>query len=409
MWFDQLFSQRIRQGSLQLEFADGTSYRYGSGQPLALWRLASPRVLRKIVSDPGFMLGQTYMDGGWSTPPGGLLPLLEVLMRNFPLHDVGTANNFLRRLLLPLQQWNRARASRYNVSRHYDLDETMFRQFLDADMHYSCAYFASPEMTLEQAQQAKCELLLRKLRLSPGQQVLDIGCGWGGLAMYLAEHADVRVTGLTLSREQHRVAEQRIRERGLKGRVRVLLEDYREHEGQYDRIVSVGMFEHVGAPFFQPYFALVRERLQPKGVAVVHTIGRYSPPGLTNAWTRRYIFPGGYIPAMSETMAAVEHSGLICSDVEVLRKHYAFTLQEWSRRFEQVRPEWVRQRGEEFCRMWEFYLATSAGSFLWRDLVVFQFQLCRSLDALPITRDYLYRDPFESVQRELLRVAQRPA
>lgn len=392
MWIDAFLSNRIRYGTLILEFADGTeSRRYGDGNPVAHWRVASPRVLRQISTDPGFMLGQTYMDGSWSVPAGGLLPLLEVLMRNFHYETADWRGRMWRMLLAPLQQWNRVRASRRNVSRHYDLDTDMFRQFLDEDMQYSCAYFPRPEATLEEAQRAKCEHIRRKLLLSPGQRVLDIGCGWGGLAMYLAEQADVQVTGLTLSAEQHRVARERVRERGLEGRVDIRLEDYREHRGEYDRIVSVGMFEHVGVPYYQRYFELVRERLPEDGVALIHTIGRRSPPGLTNSWTRRYIFPGGYIPAMSETMAAIERSSLVCADVEVLRRHYAFTLQHWLQRFQTVRDQWVQRRSETFCRMWEFYLAASASSFLWRDLLVFQFQLARSLEAVPITRDYLYR------------------
>jgi cyclopropane-fatty-acyl-phospholipid synthase len=392
MWIDRFLNNQIQHGTLVLEFSDGTeSRRYGHGDPVAVWRVASPRVLRRIAADPGFMLGQTYMDGEWSAP-GGLLPLIEILMRNFPYQTVGFGGRLWRALLAPLQQWNRSRAARRNVNRHYDLDESMFRQFLDEDMQYSCAYFAEPDLTLEQAQRAKCEHIRRKLLLSPGQRVLDIGCGWGGLAMYLAEQAGARVTGLTLSTEQYRVAQERVRARGLSDRVEIRLEDYREHAGDYDRIVSVGMFEHVGVPYFQRYFELIRARLPADGIALIHTIGRYSPPGLTNPWTRRYIFPGGYIPAMSEAMRAVERSGLICSDVEVLRRHYAFTLQQWLSRFQTVRNEWVQHRGESFCRMWEFYLACSAGSFLWRDLVVFQFQLARSLDAVPMTREYLYRE-----------------
>lgn len=392
MWVDTFLNNRIRHGTLVLEFEDGTaSRRFGNGDPVAVWRVASPKILRRIAADPGFMLGQTYMDGDWSVPPGGLLALLEVLMRNFSIETADWRGKAWRMLLAPLQQWNRVRASRRNVSRHYDLDYDMFRQFLDEDMQYSCAYFANPGMTLEQAQRAKCEHIRRKLLLSPGQRVLDIGCGWGGLAMYLAEQADVHVTGLTLSTEQYRIAQERVRQRGLIGKVDIRLEDYREHQGEYDRIVSVGMFEHVGVPFYQRYFDLIRERLPAHGVALIHTIGRRTPPGLTNLWIRRYIFPGGYIPAMSETMAAVERSGLVCADVEVLRRHYALTLQQWLARFEAVRDEWVRRRGEAFCRMWEFYLAASAGSFLWRDLVVFQFQLASSLEAVPMTRDYLYQ------------------
>src|SRR5690606_38158566 len=402
MWIDTYLDNRIRHGTLVLEFEDGTpSRRFGTGEPVAVWRVANQKVLRRIAADPGFMLGQSYIDGDWSVPPGGLLPLLEVLMRNFSIETAGWRGKAWRLLLAPLQQWNRARASRRNVSRHYDLDYDMFRQFLDEDMQYSCAYFAEPDMTLEQAQRAKCEHIRRKLLLSPGQRVLDIGCGWGGLAMYLAERDDVQVTGLTLSVEQHRIATERVRQRGLQDKVQILLAYYREHEGDYDRIVSVGMFEHVGVPNYRRFFELVRQRLPDDGVALIHTIGRRTPPGLTNPWTRRYIFPGGYIPAMSETMAAIERSELYCTDEEVLRRHYALTLQHWLSRFQKVRAEWVGKLGETFCRMWEFYLAASAASFLWRDLVVFQFQLSPALDAVPITRDYLYAPEQSPVRGEL--------
>lgn len=219
--------------------------------------------------------------------------------------------------------------------------------------------------------------------------------------MHLAEQGDVQVTGLTLSTEQHRIANERVRERGLQDKVQILLEDYREHQGDYDRIVSVGMFEHVGVPNYQRYFELIRQRLPEEGVALIHTIGRRTPPGLTNPWTRRYIFPGGYIPAMSESMAAVERSGLYCTDVEVLRRHYAQTLKHWLARFQGVRGEWVEKMGESFCRMWEFYLAASAASFLWRDLVVFQFQLSPSLDVVPTTRDYLYASEQSELEEEV--------
>lgn len=404
MWIDAFLKDRIKHGTLVLEFGDGSeSRRYGQGDPVAVWRVANLRVLRRIASDPGFMLGQSYMDGDWSVPPDGLLPLLEVLMRNFRYETAGWRGRMWRALIAPLQQWNRQRASRRNVSSHYDLDTDMFRQFLDEDMQYSCAYFTDLEKSLEEAQQAKCEHIRRKLLLSPGQRVLDIGCGWGGLAMHLAERADVQVIGLTLSVEQHRVALERVRERGLEGKVDIRLEDYRDHQGDYDRIVSVGMFEHVGVPNYQRYFELIHERLPEDGIALIHTIGRTTPPGLTNPWTRRYIFPGGYIPAMSESMAAVERSGLVCTDVEVLRRHYAFTLKQWLARFEAVRDEWVQRRSETFCRMWEFYLAASAASFLWRDLVVFQFQLARSLSGVPMTRDYLY--DLDSAKQGDVRVA----
>ncbi|MEO6696472.1 MAG: cyclopropane-fatty-acyl-phospholipid synthase family protein [Gammaproteobacteria bacterium] len=340
------------------------------------------------MSDPELMLGETYMNGEWDA--ANLLDLFEVLMRNFPEQQSG---GVLARLLKKLlQQGNRITQSYRNVAHHYDLDEWLFRHFLDQDMQYSCAYFYKPGISLEEAQRAKCAHLLRKLDLSPGQQVLDIGSGWGGLALYLAEHAGVKVTGLTLSREQLRVAQQRARERGLQGRVEFLLRDYREHDGSYDRIVSVGMFEHVGARHYPDYFERLRRLLKPEGVALLHTIGRYTPPGVTNSWILKHIFPGGYTPALSELSRSIEGSGLITCDVEVLRLHYAMTLAAWQQRFQAQRAQIAARLSERFCRMWEFYLAACEASFRWRDLVVFQLQLTQRLDVLPVTRDYLYSE-----------------
>ncbi|KAB7623023.1 SAM-dependent methyltransferase [Alkalilimnicola sp. S0819] len=394
MVVEKRLEEGMRVGSLRVLWPNGRARTFGEGAPRAEWVLHRPEALKRVAADPHFMLGQTYMDGDWSAGEGGLPALLEVLMRNLgrPPGRSGWRKG-LSMLLKPLQQWNRAAASRRNVSHHYDLDESLFRRFLDEDMQYSCAYFARPEMSLEAAQRAKVEHIRRKLLLEPGQRVLDIGCGWGGLAIYLAEQGGARVTGLTLSKEQARVARQRVRERGLEGQVEILLEDYREHDARYDRVVSVGMFEHVGVPYYDTYFSAVRERLTEEGIALIHTIGRSSPPGLTNAWIRRYIFPGGYIPAMSEMAAAVERSGLVTADVEVLRLHYARTLAQWLERFGRVREQVAAEKDERFCRMWEFYLAACEASFRFADLVVFHFQLSRALAAVPVTRDYLYEEP----------------
>lgn len=389
---ERFLASRIKHGTLHLEWPDGRRRSFGEGPPEALMRLRQGQTLRRIVSDPEFMLGQTYMDGEWDAGPTGLRKLLQVLMANFSNEQHGISRRLAGKLLRPLQQWNREAASRRNVAYHYDLDEALFRRFLDEDMQYSCAYFAPGIDSLEAAQQAKCAHIMRKLYLNPGQRVLDIGCGWGGLAIYLAKSADVSVTGLTLSREQARVAEARVAEQGLQERVKIRVEDYRSHQGLYDRVVSVGMFEHVGAPYYRGFFNRVHDLLTEDGIALMHTIGRCLPPGSTNPWIRRYIFPGGHIPAMSEVMRAVEPSGLCTADIEVLRLHYAETLAEWLRRFQQARAEIRKDKGERFCRMWEFYLAACEGSFRWRKLAVFQFQFSRRLDTLPMTRDYLYRD-----------------
>ncbi|PWG63337.1 SAM-dependent methyltransferase [Spiribacter halobius] len=390
----RILNEDVREGSLRLIYPDGVTRRFGSGSPEAVLEVADPKAVPRVVSDPEFMLGQTYMEGGWSTPD--LRALLEVLLRNFAgprNHRRNRFGRWLTPLLRPLQQWNRRAASRRNVAHHYDLDETLFRRFLDSDLQYSCAYWPRRELTLEQAQAAKRAHIRRKLCLRPGQRVLDIGCGWGGLAIELAEQAGAQVVGLTLSGEQARVARQRVRERGLEGQVEIRLEDYRDVPETFDRIVSVGMFEHVGTRYYDTYFRSVHEHLAPDGVALIHTIGRVTPPGVTNPWIRRYIFPGGYIPAMSEVMAAVERQRLASADVEVLRLHYAYTLAEWFRRFQRVRGAVAEEKGERFCRMWEFYLAVSEAAFHWRGLVVFQLQLAHEQTAMPLTRDYLYRPP----------------
>ncbi len=391
MSVESFFRRTIRRGTLVLTLPDGSRRHYGQGQPRAEWQIHKRKALLRIVADPEFMLGQAYMDGDWDAGEAGLPALLKLLMLNFPPGSVSRRARALALLLKPLQQWNRRTAARRNVASHYDLDEELFRAFLDRDLQYSCAYFRRPELSLEAAQQAKCEHIRRKLCLQPEQRVLDIGCGWGGLAIHLARESGVEVTGLTLSAEQARVARQRVRRAGLDQQVRILEEDYREHRGAYERIVSVGMFEHVGAPNYSVFFDKLRALLEHDGVALIHTIGRCGPPSATNAWIRRYVFPGGYVPAMSEVLRAVERSGLYNADIEVLRLHYAQTLAAWRRRFMAVRPQIAARKGEAFCRMWEFYLASCEASFRWRDLAVFQFQLSTALDTVPITRDYLYR------------------
>jgi cyclopropane-fatty-acyl-phospholipid synthase len=288
-----------------------------------------------------------------------------------------------------LKQRNTTKAASANVRHHYDLSNDFYRLWLDKDMHYSCAYFISEDDTLEQAQQNKLRHIAAKLDLKPGQRVLDIGCGWGGMALYLAAVADVEVIGVTLSKEQLALAQKRARERGLDKRVRFELMDYRHVQGPFDRIVSVGMFEHVGVQYFAEYFGAISRLLKDDGIALVHSIGRKAGPGQTGAWIRRYIFPGGYSPALSETLAAVERSGLWVTDIEILRLHYARTLAEWERRFQSHRQVISGMMDERFCRMWEFYLIASELSFSHGKHMNFQLQLTKNARALPLTRDYM--------------------
>ena len=298
---------------------------------------------------------------------------------------IGLCGRFWR-----IQQSNSRRAARRHVARHYDLSHEHYRQFLDTDLQYSCAYFADPSFSLEQAQEAKKRHIAAKLLLEPGLRVLDVGCGWGGLALSLAERERVEVVGVTLSREQLTVARQRAKQAQLDERVHFTLNDYREIEGPFDRIVSVGMFEHVGVPNYAQFFQKIRELLSPDGIALIHSIGRSNGPTITSAWTRKYIFPGGHIPALSEVAPVIERAGLVLTDLEVLRLHYAETLRHWRERFLASHRHNGRIYDERFCRMWEFYLASSELAFRYGGLMVFQAQLARQFDSVPLTRDYMY-------------------
>jgi cyclopropane-fatty-acyl-phospholipid synthase len=275
------------------------------------------------------------------------------------------------------------------VAHHYDISNDMYKLFLDEDMQYSCGYYATPNETLAEAQRAKKAHVAAKLNLKPGNTVLDIGCGWGGLALYIAENFDVHVTGVTLSKEQHALATARIAERGLEGKVEFILSDYRDLTGPYDRIVSYGMFEQVGVPHFLEFFTKVSDLMADDGCMLLHSIGRKGGPGSTARWIRKYIFPGGYSPALSETLAEIEKSGLWVTDIEILRLHYAETLRAWDDNFQKNRAKVADMFDERFCRMWEFYLIVSEYSFRYSKNMNFQIQLTKSVNALPMTRDYM--------------------
>ena len=392
--FLPLLQRFVRKGTLAVVMPDGSRHEFGQGEPRAEWRLRDAGVLGAIARNPTMNLGETYIDERWDAGDGGLAGLLRVLRAN--LEQEVTASRLPRFLRLGgalLTSWNNVRASFANVSHHYDREEALFRSFLDDAMHYSCAYFAEPDMTLEQAQQAKAEHIRRKLCTEPGDRVLDIGCGWGSLGLYLAREGGVLVNGVTLSKEQLRVAQEEARRQGLDSRVQFLLEDYRDHRGSYDAVVSVGMLEHVGRRNLGRFFEVVREMLNDDGVALIHTIGSIEAPEPVNPWIRRHIFPGGYVPAASDLMHAVESSGLVLSDMEVWRRHYAATLREWNRRFQASREEHKRTLGERGCRVWEFYLTACETAFEVADLVVYQLQLAKRNDRVPLTRDYLYASP----------------
>jgi Cyclopropane fatty acid synthase and related methyltransferases len=386
-----LATRVFREGRLDIVADDGRHWRLGGGsRPRAAIRVRDARVLRHILRNPSLHFGETYMDGLWE-PEGSLMDVLQVGMSFVAQLDhlpaVKVAQRFKRRFI----ETNDAARAKRNIHHHYDLDAGLYREFLDADMQYSCAYWADGVTTLEAAQTAKREHIATKLDLQPGARVLDIGCGWGGMALHLARHHGARVLGVTLSEEQHKVACERAKAEGLEDRVEFRIQDYRAVDDSFDAIVSVGMFEHVGRPQYATFFERVQTMLKPGGTALLHTIGRNSPPGGSNPWIQKYIFPGGYIPAASEVLARIEPTGLIVTDLEVLRVHYAKTLAEWNRRFQARRARFAERLGERFCRMWEFYLQASEAAFYWDNLEVFQIQMTRELQRLPLTRDYLYR------------------
>jgi cyclopropane-fatty-acyl-phospholipid synthase len=363
----------------------------GSGKEIAI-RLHDRALHWKLFVHPELHLGEGYMNGTLTLEQGTLRDLLELFGRNiahYKTHTWSKATLGLATMFRRLQQHNPVGQAQRNVAHHYDLRDELYDLFLDRDRQYSCAYFATGNDTLEQAQANKKRHIAAKLLLKPGQKVLDIGSGWGGLGLYLARVGDVDVTGVTLSEEQQKVSTQRAQDAGLTPQVRFHLRDYRNETNTYDRIVSVGMFEHVGAQHYDEFFGKLKALLKDDGVALLHAIGRMEPPGHTNAWLRKYIFPGGYSPALSEVVAAVERAGLWITDIEILRLHYAETIKEWHRRFLANRERIKAIYDERFCRMWEFYLVGCEIAFRYFDQMVFQMQITRRLDAVPIVRDYV--------------------
>ncbi len=392
---DMLFARSITRGSFVVEHHDGRIARFGDGQggDRVGMRLRSRDVAPRILRNPSIGFGEAWMDGDIEPRDCTLYELVDFLMRNMEGGGLGLlvdARNLLRRAGRRIAQYNPAPRSRRNVAHHYDLDGRLYQLFLDEDRQYSCAYFATGEETLEQAQEAKKRHIASKLRLDrPGLEVLDIGSGWGGLALTLARDYGCRVTGITLSVEQLTESRKRAREAGLASLVRFDLLDYRSVARCYDRVVSVGMLEHVGINHFEAFFRHVRDALRPDGVALVHAIGRADGPGATNAWLEKYIFPGGYSPALGETVSAVEASGLWITDCEVLRLHYARTIAHWRARFAANRERIRALHDERMCRMFELYLIGSELAFRRQRHMNFQLQLTRSIDAVPFTRDYM--------------------
>jgi cyclopropane-fatty-acyl-phospholipid synthase len=396
MWtsiLDRMLAALFRRGAIRVTYPDGTARTYGDGSPPVGVRLTSAEAVRRLVTEPQLALGEVYMDGGLVIEGDDLRGFMAALVRNTDAPDQAgwlMARKLANRVTRRLHQINRLRASKRNVARHYDLPPALYDLFLDADKQYSCAYFRSPDDSLEQAQAQKKAHIARKLLIEPGMTVLDIGCGWGGMALTLARDWGARVVGVTLSEEQLAVARSRAEVAGLADRVEFRLQDYRLVPETFDRVVSVGMFEHVGLPNYATYFRGVHDRLAERGVALIHTIGRPAPPEATNPFIAKHIFPGGYIPSLSEVAPAIEASGLRLCDLECWRLHYAMTLRHWFDRFTARAGEAEAMLGPEFVRMWRFYLVASEMSFRHARQDVFQFQLARAVDAVPITRDYLY-------------------
>jgi cyclopropane-fatty-acyl-phospholipid synthase len=387
------YENLIRAGNLQITTAGGSTFTLGdgTGKPAAI-RFTSKAAERGVLIHPELRFGEAYVNGGITVERGTIADVLAIVQGQ-PNHPVPAGLSripgVLRYPYNRLTQFNLRPRARRNVAHHYDLDAQLYALFLDADRQYSCAYFESPDQSLDDAQLAKKRHLAAKLLVTEDSHVLDIGSGWGGLALYLADVCGARVTGITLSREQHALAQVRASEKGLADKAEFRLLDYRDLSGQFDRIVSVGMFEHVGVGFYDTFFRKCCELLDDRGVMLLHSIGRFEGPGITNPWIAKYIFPGGYIPALSEVLAKVERSGLLVTDIEILRLHYAETLKAWRERFLAHREEVERLYDQRFVRMWEFYLAASEMAFRGQDLMVFQMQLAKRQGIVPITRDYV--------------------
>ncbi|MHA4838326.1 SAM-dependent methyltransferase [Sphingopyxis sp. MSC1_008] len=395
-------SRVVRQGRLTVIAPDGAEEHFGTpapGFPELTLRFATRAGMRRIVLDPRLGAAESFMDGDMRIEGGDIMDLIGLIRMNTPWDRGATLKDktWLGRradwVKTRLGSINRQRQSRAHVRHHYDIGNDLYRLFLDADMQYSCAYWPRPDMTLEEAQVAKKAHIAAKLALGPGQRILDIGCGWGGMAITLAKLEQVEVLGITLSEEQFALARQRAEAAGVADRVKFELIDYRDlaarEAGKFDRIVSVGMFEHVGAPNFERFFRAAANLMTADGVMLLHTIGRFGRPGATDAFTRKYIFPGGYIPALSETLAASEKSRLIVTDIETLRLHYALTLRQWYARTLAHEAEIVAMMGERFFRMWTFYLAGATSVFESGGMGNYQIQFARSRHALPLTRDYM--------------------
>lgn len=399
------FTPLVRRGHLEILLPSGRSLVFGDDTaPRVHLRFTDRRAIWALLRDPDLNLGEMFMQERLRVEQGTVYELLELVLRDArdtPPSWVVRLIDAWRMRLRPLLQNNRRQQSRANVAHHYDLDDRLYQLFLDTERQYSCAYFEHGDEDLETAQLAKKRHIAAKLLLESGHKVLDIGCGWGGLSRYLAEVAGAgHVTGITLSTEQLEGASQRAADSPCREQLSYRLEDYRDTVGPFDRIVSVGMFEHVGTGFHDAFFRQCRDLLADDGVMLLHFIGNSDVPDFNNPWIEKYIFPGGHIPSMSEFTPAIERSGLVITDIEVLRLHYARTLRLWRERFMARRGEALALYDARFCRMWEFYLSMSEAAFRYQDIAIFQVQLARRQEAVPLTRDYIAEREAALRQRE---------
>jgi cyclopropane-fatty-acyl-phospholipid synthase len=390
------FARLIRTGDLRVTTAAGSVFACGdgTGRPAAI-RFTTRAAERAVLADPMLRFGEAYMDGSVLVEHGTIADVLAIVLgqrHHDSLPSWAQLRWLARYLHRRLKQFNPRGRARRNVAHHYDLDGQLYALFLDADRQYSCAYFETEEQSLDDAQLAKKRHLAAKLLMAKDRRVLDIGCGWGGLALYLAELCGARVTGITLSERQLALARVRATEKGLSEKIEFRLQDYRDIPEKFDRIVSVGMFEHVGVGFYDAFFRKCHALLDDNGVMLLHSIGRSEGPNVTNPWLEKYIFPGGYIPALSEVLPAVERAGLLVTDIEILRLHYAETLKAWRARFLAHREQVERLYDMRFTRMWEFYLAASEMAFREQAMMVFQLQLTKKQGIVPMTRDYIARE-----------------
>ena len=397
MWtaiLNKMLGQLIRRGTLIIHFPDGTTQRHGDGTlPAVTVRVLDPSLAARMVRNPDLAVGEAYVDGALTIDGDDLHGFLALVIANTKGGGAQvwwrSLQNAAKVMLRGAAQFNTSKRSAANVAHHYDLSGALYDLFLDADRQYSCGYFINPDDTLEQAQAQKKAHIAAKLCLKPGMNVLDIGSGWGGMAITLARDCGVSVLGVTLSHEQLQQSSDRAAQAGLSDRVTFKLMDYRHLTGTFDRIVSVGMFEHVGIPHYVDYFSQVKNLLAADGIALIHTIGRAAPPSSTNPWIAKHIFPGGYVPALSEMAAAMEKSRLWPTDVEVWRLHYAMTLAHWLQRFDANIDQVRALYDDRFCRMWRYYLVASEMTFREGRQCVFQMQVARRQDTVPLTRDYI--------------------